>query len=462
MVVNKSLTLLGAEADQATAGRDAQFVGGKANTAIESIITAPSVNPGSGRLISVNADNVTIDGFVLDGNNPNLSTSGADRINGQGPYIDVRTGIDTYNSTTAAYMAVNNLTAEYNIVQNVDHNGIAVLGPIDASGLSSGAMVANNLIQNFLDYGVVLGYNAYGAVQSNTIIAPDCAEAPIWIYDFTRSGATSASQTVNVSNNDLTVSMDGYAGIWANLIHPSGTATLNINGNTVNGAADVADDYPVFGIYLTSLDAGGTTVAMNDNVIGSTGESLAGGIAVWNAPGANVSVTGGSISNATVGIDLDNADVNFGGGTGTTTLNVSNVTISGGTVGVRVGAVPADAKGAPYYEFAGPNTVQGSVVLNLSGGSITGAATGIQVQGQSSGPYTASLNLQGGTTISNGAIGLDVDGAEAVLFGNTAGNLAFSGQTDDYISLADGAMAGQVLDATGVTFGALRQERVGR
>ena len=42
----------------------------------------------------------------------------------------------------------------------------------------------------------------------------------------------------------MTASENAYGGIWANLFHPSTTATLNINDNTVDGAADVADGYP--------------------------------------------------------------------------------------------------------------------------------------------------------------------------------------------------------------------------
>ena len=325
---------------------------GKANPALELIITAASVDPGSGRLVRVNADDVTIDGFVLDGNNAGLSATGADQINGAGPYIDVHNGIDTYNGSD--YQAVNNLTVKYNIVQNVDHDGIAVLNPSDASLVSSGAMIADNLVRDFTDYGVLLAYNAYGAVQANTIVVPDNAEAPIWIYDFTRSGSTVDVQTVNVTGNDVTVAENGYGGIWANLFHPSTAATLNVSGNTIGGAADVADGYPVFGIYLTSLDSSAVSVALNDNAIGSSGGTLAAGIAVWNAPAAAVSVGGGSIANVTVGIDLDDADVNFGGAAGTTTLSVTDVAISGATTGIRVGAVPSDAPAPRFMTMPDP------------------------------------------------------------------------------------------------------------
>ena len=74
------------------------------------------------------------------------------------------------------------------------------------------------------------------------------------------------------------------------------------------------------------------------------------------------------------------------------------------------------------------------------------------MQGQASGPYTATLNLLGGTAITGGTIGLELDGANTRVAGNALGNLSFSGQGGDYITLANGVLAGQALDATGVTF----------
>ena len=74
--VNKPVTLLGAQAGQGTTARFTNFVSGKANPGVESIITPPSVNTSTGDLVRIVSSNVTIDGFVVDGNNPTLTHSG--------------------------------------------------------------------------------------------------------------------------------------------------------------------------------------------------------------------------------------------------------------------------------------------------------------------------------------------------------------------------------------------------
>ena len=145
-----------------------------------------------------------------------------------------------------------------------------------------------------------------------------------------------------------------------------------------------------------------------------------------------------------MGIEVDNIDENFGPATANTTVNVSGVDISGGNVGIVVG---------DPLSWAG--YLAGSVRVNLSGGSINGAATGVLVeQGASAGNFTANLQISGGASIVNGATGLEVDGAGASLVGNTLADTSFSGQSGNYITLADGALNNTEINATGVSFGA--------
>ncbi len=109
---------------------------------------------------------------------------------------------------------------------------------------------------------------------------------------------------------------------------------------------------------------------------------------------------------------------------------MSNAVISGGTTGVRVAAVPSDYPGAPLYDYPDPsnNYVQGDVLLNLSGGSISGATTGIDVEGQSSGTYTATANLLGGTSITSCSTGILVHDAGGTAIANVSGS-TISGNT---------------------------------
>ena len=88
-------------------------------------------------------------------------------------------------------------------------------------------------------------------------MASDGAYAGISVYDFTQAGST-----LTIKKNNVTIAQDGFGGIWVNVFNPSTAATLDINDNTVNGADDVLDNtdglgdpYPVFGIYLTTLNS---------------------------------------------------------------------------------------------------------------------------------------------------------------------------------------------------------------
>ncbi len=367
-----------------------------------------------------------------DGPGPVAATITANPVSGFATGVEVAS--DGLAGDTASANIGDGTSPGSNTISKSDW-GILVKG----SGAS--ADINDNSIQNFQNYGVQLAYNAYGTVTGNTIVAPDGGEAGVSIYDFTQGGST-----VNVTNNNVTIAQNGWAGIWANLFHPSTAATLNISDNHVYGANNVADNldsngnpYPVFGIYLTTLDSSSVIATLDGNTVTSysPAEPLAAGIGVWNAPGASISVGDDLssnhtyITNATVGIDLDNVNVNFGGSTGTTTLSVTNAVISGGSEGVRVAAVPSDYPGAPLYynPDLSNNVAQGSVALNLSGGSITGATTGIDVEALTV-PFTATAYVQSNAAISGGTTGILVSGAKASatiigndgsIYGNTVG-----------------------------------------
>ncbi len=306
-----------------------------------------------------------MDGFVVDGNNAALASSGV-KINGVGPNIDAHNGIDTLDPINGG-QAVSNLTIQNNIVQNVNHDGIALINAANGSAVSSGSVITGNVVSNFLDYGVVLAYNAYADVTYNTITMPDLAEAGVWVYDFTANGATAAEQTINVAHNTITAGQDDYGGIWANLDYAP-NATLYITDNTVNAAAGVTgtDGY-TNGIYLSSLQ-NGFGAQLSGNSVGATGGQFATGISLWNLPTTNtVTVSGGSVGNSLIGIGLTNDDINFGLTPANTLVSISGVSISGGDTGI----------------FVQQHSSGGTVDAAISGVAINDPSTGIDVDGGS-------------------------------------------------------------------------------
>lgn len=405
VTISRAMTLLGAQADQDADARLAGYTVGKASPTIESIVTAPIVAPNSATndLFHLAASGITLNGFSIDGNNESLVQTGAVSVGGID--TDSRRAIETENAA-GAFVAANNISISNNIIQNFSQRGIELVNPTDLSPATSGSVIDGNVIRNFGLDGILLAFNAYSDVTNNTIYMPDFSEAGIWLQDFTNNGASPL--TMDWSGNAVSVGQDAYAGIWANLFYAP-SATLNITGNTVNANAGVTGTNGLTdGIFLSSIQ-NGTDVTLTNNTVGSSGGQFATGIDLWNLPTAStVSVTGGSIANSVTGLSVENVNVNFGGAGSNTTVDVSNVTITGGTTGVLVSASPLSSN-----PFAVDNTVDGNVTLNLSGASITGATTGVQVTAQSSGSFTAHAQISGNTEITGGTTGVQLSGSNA-------------------------------------------------
>ncbi|MGA2439639.1 MAG: right-handed parallel beta-helix repeat-containing protein [Tepidisphaeraceae bacterium] len=378
--ITKSLTLNGAQAGNDAATR----VATPGYAAHESVITTSSADTDTAAsdLLNIEASNVTINGFDLDG-----------IAGGYGAHNGIAT-VDSSNNG----QAVNNIIVEDNIVQNVGHDGIAMIDPSDGSAVTSGDQITGNVVQNFVDYGVVLAYNAYGDVTSNTVIMPDNAEAGVWVYDFTANGGSTATNTINVSQNNVTAGQDDFGGIWANLDYAP-TATLNVTDNTVNAGTLVtgADGY-TNGIYLSTIQ-NGFSVNLTGNTVGSSGGQFATGISLWNLPTSNtVTVSGGSVGNSVVGVEVDNDDVNFGSGD-STSVNISGVSITGATTGILA---------------SGDSLGGGTISADISDNNISSSTTGIEVSGPN-----ASATISGNIIDDSTTAGIYVSGGSASISGNT-------------------------------------------
>jgi Domain of unknown function (DUF4082)/Bacterial Ig-like domain/HYR domain/Bacterial Ig domain len=420
VVVNKSLTLLGAQAGQNSSSRFAAFGTGangpKAEPPAESILTAASTGPANAAndTLHIMADNVTVDGFVLDGNNPTLSQ--VDAVVVGGINTDVRRAIQTEDAA-GNFFSANNVMIKNNIIQNFAQRGIELANPSDTSPATSGSLIQGNLIRNFGFDGILLAFNAYSDIVSNTVDMAQGAEAGIWLQDFPNNGAS--SKTLDWSHNTVTVCQDGFGGIWANLFYAP-AATLNIHDNSVNAAAGVTgdDDY-TFGIYLSSLE-GGTTASLSNNIVGATGGQFARGLALWNVPTTvKPTVTGGTVGHALKGVSLHYNDPNFGTAGASYTVDLSAVNVAGNEVGVWIESVDSGSD---------------SVQMQISGNTTSTACnTGIYVLGAN-----AAANIHDNTaSLTGNRIGLSADAGKVFienndLTGNTiAGILATNGAVVD-------------------------------
>jgi autotransporter-associated beta strand protein len=312
---------------------------------------------------------------------------------------------------------------------------------LSGAAAMTGNLITGNVVRNYGDsttgngYGILLLTNAYANVTNNTIDVEDNVIG-LQLQNFFNNGS------MTWSGNDVTVGQDAI-GILSNLFYAS-NATLNIQSNTVHAATGVtgASDF-TWGVYVLSTQVG-STVNVTNNTIGATGGQFARGVYLWNNPTAvPVTVSGGTIGNSDVGVDLQAIDPFFNAGAATSVV-VQNVAITGGAVGVRL-----------RNNQVGANVPNGNLSLSLSGTTISGATTGILVEDGTVDAFTTALTIGAGNSITGGTTGLRVDGAQADIAGNALNNISFTGQSGNYITLANGAEDNNEINGTAASFGGL-------
>ena len=404
VIVDRSVTILGPNSsiNPNTGTRVAEAI-------VEPAVTETSLqNSTSGTIFRVgNAAipniNVTIKGFTIDGNNPNLT--GGIMLNG----VEVDTGAGIVNSTGSfdtnpgAFSAT--ITADDNIIENLERYGV-LIDTTPTATPTAGNDVSSNLIDNLpmgdnfdnngpRGRGVAFEDNAYGKVTNNVMTRVDVG----WQDDNYYLAAPGGIGTV-VSGNTITTYRRG---IFHNLQYEQATpATISNNQIFEETSGDFPASGNSFGVELASIESGvGVTVKNND----ATG--LEYGILLWNIPTtATITVSGGTLDGNQYGVDFTNNDPQFGEG------EASTATLSGITI---------------------ENSVVAGILVDTTAF-----------------PDATTLKIAGNTSISGGPTGLLVDGASSSITGNL--NADFTGQTGDYITLADGAEFGQTINATTATF----------
>jgi ELWxxDGT repeat protein len=261
VIVNKSLTLRGVKYGQnpgASVDRSSESIimPAIANTALASAIMQPA------------ADNIVIDGFMFDGDNPALT--GGINVNG----ADANIGCGIYNNGIfAASLIVKN-----NIVKNTAAYGIGLFrsfvsspGPV----VSTNNLFTQNRVHNCGTRGIVFGYNAYGNVTNNHI--SQCASSGTWFSQQTlqnidnnpsyltgnrvencglgmqSSGLQPNASAVHYLNNEITGISSNFAGISLLINNIAGGVAAN---NKISG--------PNVGVYINATNPS-STVLVNNN-----------------------------------------------------------------------------------------------------------------------------------------------------------------------------------------------------
>jgi len=354
----------------------------------ESIIVPATSDPDPTSLTAVNimyldaaASGSVIDGFTIDGDNPNLTSA----VNINGANIDAIECI-------AGYEGTGNLTISNNILRNVTYAGIDMYNYYNSGASTSNNYITGNKIDNIAQapYGIgVLIYNNFYAAIENNVMTRVRAGVQTGNFYNANTGSTSS-----ISNNTIEASRRG---IFHNLAYGS-AGSFTIAGNTISNPTS---DPTMIGLSLSAIGD-----AVGANVTGNNINGAYAGVDFWNCTSTPaINVNGGLITNCTYGVVASNYD-GYNSNANSSAVKMSGVTVTGSTIaGVHVKDNPLNSNGATIQL-----TVDTDCEINGTGQLLTGILV--------TGPQ-ASATVQGNDASINGfAIGIDVDGGSATITNN--------------------------------------------
>ncbi|HTV39256.1 MAG TPA: immunoglobulin domain-containing protein [Candidatus Sulfotelmatobacter sp.] len=356
----------------------------------------PPYNPAAVNVMIIETNNVSIKGFTVSGYNPTLPSP----WQAASDYFNAAVGIGDYNGDSY-------ITIENNIIENDAYSGLDFESDGNGNPPNTNSCIKYNLFQN-IDYNtegfgqaLILNYNYYAEICSNSFTNVCIGIAP---GNFFLPNPGSPSGQI-IAGNQVSASL---LGIWLNNVFQS-ASTFEIVGNTsifmpTNGSTLYGP--PEWdGYEITSIQNAVGVVASNNVAIGPSASPgyNAVGYNVWNTPTTGpVLITGGSVSNVTYGVWVNNFDGYQSPG-GSTTATVSNLTVNVAT-------------GAGVYVQDDPRASTNGVLVQatVTGGTvITGGGSGVLVQGTN-----AAASVINGPSISGNAVGIAVDTGKALIQGN--------------------------------------------
>ncbi|MFZ1424399.1 MAG: HYR domain-containing protein, partial [Saprospiraceae bacterium] len=387
IIVNKSLTINGPKV-----GIDG--CNGSRGTGEAIIIPATGVATGSSSssIIDVDVDNVTIDGFTLDGDNTTITGL----LSANGANFDVDLGI-----TTDAAPAGNNLIVKNNIIKNIYTFGVSMGS---TGGTARDGQVKFNKIQNVPYWAGILTYDDYYAAIENNCIEDAWRGVQVDNYFLPKpmgSSATIKNNTITTKTQTITGDPSSpytdVGGILANNLYQN-ASTWDVSNNTMtNTSIESANSR---GITLWSIQ---TNVAIT--VASNTIDGFESGYFLWNCPTTSTAtISGGTVTQSSYGAYATNFD--YYGNAASSSYILSGVTITNPTV---AGVFVQDSSSNTNLA-----TVSVSVLNDCEITRTDKTRRGIYVRGAD-----ASAIVNGNDASINGfAIGIDVDGGSATIENN--------------------------------------------
>ncbi len=304
------------------------------------------------------ASGTKINGFVIDGDNPAL-TSGA-VFNGAD--MDAIEGI-------ASYLGNQDLDIAFNIIRNFTYAGLD-LAHYNGAGSLSGNSVRNNLISNVYSTAsgpaIVTHYNFYADVTGNTL-----EQVRLGIQTGNHINPSTGTPPV-ISGNTIT---SYRLGIFHNVQYASATP-FTISDNELLTQAGAATNT---GIFIGVMDPTTSVTILNNNVTGAQN-----GIMLWGSnSAAGVTIEGGTITDCGTGVFVNNYDAYppSPNQTRSTHAIVKDVDIVNATTGIYVKDNQLNTNAAATVQV----DVVGSTTVNVADGGINLRVTGAKASANFSG-----------------------------------------------------------------------------
>ncbi len=382
IIVNKSLTFLG------------QNFGVNPNTGTrqaEAILEPASTDIINGNVITIEASNVTFDGFTIEGSN---GTTGAGTVTTNGVVINSGWGVTNFNANTN--FSVNHIVIQNNIVQDLNLGGVA-MDTFGSNVAQTNNVISNNKISNVDGFdpnyfgiqvfgtGIIAADNFYASIAGNGIST---------VQDGIQVDTYSVADTSTGSLDQVTGNTIAYqaTGFYYNHIF-SGSSPFTFSSNNLTAIAPNGFT-PQTGAEIFNVSGTGTGTFTNNNV---TGGQI--GVEFWNDPTTTkMAWTGGTLTAGTaagfIGFQVPNSDPTFGRATGSTNVVMNQTTINL-SVSASEGVAAVDSGGA------GAQTV----AVTVQGSKITGGPIGVLVSGANASGTVLTSSIQGAATA-----GIDVVG----------------------------------------------------
>jgi hypothetical protein len=387
-------------------------------------------DPNAVIVMLISSSNVTVQGITVDGINTTLTHySDPGTVSGHTGYVTA------YGSTApidaaediASYADVSNVTLQNNLIQNAGYIAVDFVNGTDYSGAATtGSLITRNLIQNtsdayFYGDGVNLYDNFYADVTHNVI---QDVRTGVQLGNYSQANPNAdPAQFANVANN--TVSADRI-GLWYNLFYQSSSPFTFVN-NTIS-ALPLAANSRWDGVLISSVQDSSSGMFQGNTIDGTKADpsKSSEGYDVWNTPTTGqLLISGGSVTGVDYGVWVNTYE-GGGGAAANTQVTVNDLDITASQIGV-------------YVEASSQNTTGATATATIDSTTFTtaGSGVGVMVSGATASAAVANSSITGNAT------GIDVEGASSLtarnnfITGNTGPALLVGGTGTPSVTIQD-------------------------